>query len=255
MTMQDPFESAQREALRQTDALLDRIAARAPLPDDLDDPVVASLALMAAQIDVDAVPVESTRAAVERALPDLWTGDPATPDDDLLVLAGSTWSREELTSRGPRRGSRHPEHAAVAVAPPRSLPRFSPPPGRPGQPGRPGGRPQRRLRPLTAVVVAAAAIILGTGVSAAVTGGQSINPVTGVGQVVAQLTNGRTLEQQELYDANEQRIDAATGYVRDSRWADAIYQLNRINTIGLPSEDADHIAVQVRHLLKQLRRT
>ena len=41
-----------------TDALLDRVGARAPTPDDLDDPVVAALALMAAEIDLDAVPVE-----------------------------------------------------------------------------------------------------------------------------------------------------------------------------------------------------
>jgi hypothetical protein len=252
MTMQDPFESGQREALQETDALLDRMGARAPFPEDLDDPVVASLALMAAQVDVDAVPIERTRAAVEQAMPEVWADDrgPAVPEADLLVLAGSGWSREELWSRGPRgprRGGRHPEHAAVAMAPPRSLP----PPGWPGEPR----RPERRLRPLTAVVVAVAAIILGIGVSAAVTGGRSINPVTGLEQVVAQLTNGRTAEQQELYDANEQRIDAATGYVRDGKWADAVHQLNRINTGPLPSEDADHIAAQVRELLKQLHRT
>ncbi len=67
----DPFDARPTPEVLATDALLDRVGARAPTPDDLDDPLVAALALMAAEIDLDAVPVETTRAALARAVPDL----------------------------------------------------------------------------------------------------------------------------------------------------------------------------------------
>ena len=74
----DPFDARPTAELLATDALLDRVGARAPTPDDLDDPLIAALALMAAEIDLDAVPVEETRAGVARAVPEL--ASPAAPE-------------------------------------------------------------------------------------------------------------------------------------------------------------------------------
>jgi hypothetical protein len=278
MSQLDPFEAGQREAIRSTDELLDRIGARAPTPEDLDDPLVAALALMAAEIDLDAVPVESTRGALDRALPGFRLGlgrapgAPAAAEEAAAVLdlrnardreavdvlgsgpaaAGTRWSRNDA-SRGPRRSGRHPEHAAVAMAPPRSLPRVASPPGRPGGQGtRPDGRRERRLRPLTAVAVAIAAIVLGGGVTAAVTGGRYVNPLTGLPLVVAELTNGRTLDQQQLFDADVRRIDVARSSARQGDQAGAMHQLNRVRTDGLSDEDNKHIVRLEQEVLKLL---
>jgi hypothetical protein len=223
----DPYEAGQREALQATDALLDRIGSRAPTPEDLDDPLVAALALMAAGIDLDAVPVEVTRAVVERDLADLRlagptpsgrVGEPVVDERTGLVLdlrdapaptgdsdAGAARRgrlaraaaalRPADDDRSLRRGSPGPgTPAPAAIAPPRSLPRSGSPPG-----GRTEGRRRRRLNPAAAFVAVIAALVLGTGVSAVVTGGRSVNPLTGLQQVVAQLTGGRTAEQHELY--------------------------------------------------------
>jgi hypothetical protein len=272
MSAQDPFEPDQRDAIRSTDELLDRIGARAPTPEDLDDPTVAALALMAAEIDLDAVPLESTRGTLAQALQSglrrasapasggeayrmLDLHDDAAPEAvDVLAAylpsaSTSGWSRDDDPLRGPRRGGRRPEHAAVAMAPPRSLPRVAPP-GRPGRPGsRPAGRGDRRLRPLTAVVAALAAIILGSGVTAVVTGGRSVNPLTGVQQVFAELTNGRTVDQQELYDADLRRIEAARSYAQQANQPEAVHQLNRVATDSLSAEDRDYILGQVKQVL------
>jgi hypothetical protein len=212
----DPYEAGQREALRATDALLDRIGSRVPTPEDLDDPLVAALALMAAEIDLDAVPVDVTRAVVERDLADLRLAGPQPPSSnpdavvdertglvlDLRDAPGSADepgaaqpARDDRGPRRPRRGSPYSGAPAPgAIAPPRSLPRSS---SRPG--GRTEGRRTRRLNPAAAFLVVIAALVLGIGVSAAVTGGRSVNPLTGLQQVVAQLTGGRTVEQQDLY--------------------------------------------------------
>ncbi|MGZ4603495.1 MAG: hypothetical protein ACXV0U_07830, partial [Kineosporiaceae bacterium] len=113
-TPHDPFEAGQREALRSTDALLDRLGARTPTPGDLDDPVVAALALMAAEIDLDAVAVDATRVAAERAFPDVTPGigrtlsAPAAPAPggagsglviDLRDYPGYSHAREALRRR------------------------------------------------------------------------------------------------------------------------------------------------------------
>ena len=238
----DPFEAGQREALRATDALLDRIGSRAPTPEDLDDPLVAALALMAAEIDLDGVPVELTRAALEQHLGDLDLAGPprsigvphAVADEpaalvidlrDVPAAAADPTARERMRRRPPGAAPahaaahdgelRHPrrtgrsERAAATgpIAPPRSLPRT-----RPGT-VRPEGRRERRLTPGTAFVAVIAALVLGIGVSAAVTGGRSVNPLTGLQQVVAQLTGGRTAEQSVLFDTAQADLDAAAGAV------------------------------------------
>ena len=270
MTADDPYDADQQDALRSTDELLDRIGARTPTPEDLSDPVVAALALVAAEIDLDAVPVESSRGALEQAFPDLLLGvcrAPASVDRSGRVLdvrnerdaevvdalasrlpslsTGRGWSRNDDLPRGARRSARRPEHAAVAMAPPRSLPRVAPPPGRARAGSRPEGRPARRLRPLTAVVVAVAAIILGSGVTAAVTGGRSINPMT----VVAQLTDGRTADQQQLYEADLRRINAARSYVQQGKRSEAVHQLNRVSVDGLSEDDTRLILARVKQVL------
>jgi len=212
----DPFDARPTSELLATDALLDRVGARAPTPDDLDDPLVAALALMAAEIDLDPVPVEDTRAALARVHPDPAPTDPPLAGDrsgvvidlrdvDPLQPAG----RDEL--RGPRRRPRpvEPAAASVAMAPPRSLPRMPAPGGAPGGSRRPEGRRQRKLRPMVAVAVAVTAIVLGSGVSAAVTGGRSVNPLDGVQQVVAKLTGGRTEDQQAAFQKALEHLRSA----------------------------------------------
>src|SRR4051812_17415370 len=234
----DPYEAGQRDALQATDALLDRIGSRVPTPEDLDDPLVAALALMAAEIDLDAVPVEATRAVVERDLPDLCLAGPQTPGGnpdavvdertglvlDLRDVPGPVddhaAARPTGNDRGsprPRRGSPRPANPLPgAIAPPRALPRSS---SRPG--GRPEGRRTRRLNPAAAFLVVIAALVLGIGVSAAVTGGRSVNPLTGLQQVVAQLTGGRTVEQQELYAKADHDLKQAQAALERADQADA----------------------------------
>src|SRR4051812_28709291 len=227
----DPYEAGQREALRATDALLDRIGSRLPTPEDLDDPLVAALALMAAEIDLDGVPVEATRAAVERDLPVAGSqAPPARPDAvvdertglvldlrDVPASAGDPDAAAALRRRlpgaaaelrpadghralrRPRRPVSRPTGSTTgAIAPPRSLPRSG---SRPS--GRPEGRRPRRLNPAAAFVAVIAALVLGTGVSAAVTGGRSVNPLTGLQQGVAHLTGGRTAEQAAAHQGGD----------------------------------------------------
>jgi hypothetical protein len=225
----DPFDARPTADLLATDALLDRVGARVPTPDDLDDPLIAALALMAAEIDLDTPPLEETRAALAHADPDLVVGPAAPagrPHDEatgfVIDLRGTASSRYQDRSqerdqdrdrdqrRRPQQRPQQPERAAppVAMAPPRSLPRM-PAPGAPGGPRAPRGRRERRMRPLLAVAVAVTAIVLGSGVSAAITGGRSVNPLDGVQQVVAELRGGRTQDQQKAYDEVKRHLDAA----------------------------------------------
>jgi hypothetical protein len=286
----DPFEEGQREALCASDALLDRIGSRAPNPDDLDDPLVAALALMAAEIDLDGVPVDLTRAAVERHLterhltelhlagsgqPEPLPGDGVVDERTGLVLnlrgAGDEAPGEALRRRLPRtaaatgaaenddtrlrrpRLSRRPSAfaAPTAIAPPRSLPR-STPSSRP-EAARPDGRRGRRLRPMTAIVVAVAAIVLGTGVSAAVTGGRSVNPLTGLQQVMAGLTGGRTDEQNRTYQADLGLLQAARAAAEAGDVTQARSQLKRLDLDGLSSEDAQELRHRMAEVSALLR--
>jgi hypothetical protein len=260
----DPYEAGQREALQATDALLDRVGARVPTPEDLDDPLVAALALMAAEIDLDAVPVEVTRAAVERDLGDLRLAAPQTQTDhpdavvdertglvlDLRDVPASTPERE---ARRPRRGSpRSAAPAPAAIAPPRSLPRAG---SRPG--GRPDRRRPRRLNPAAAFVAVIAALLLGTGVSAVVTGGRSVNPLTGLQQVVAQLTGGRTAEQQDLYAKADRDLKQAQVALDRGDRAGArgwLRQYDELKLGALTVEDQKALATRRTSIQRQLDR-
>jgi hypothetical protein len=257
----DPYEAGQREALRATDALLDRIGSRVPTPEDLDDPLIAALALMAAEIDVDAVPVDVTRAAVERVA-DLYptgptptgqVGEPVVDERTGLVLdlrdapasadepAVAPPARDDRGPRRPRRGSSYSGAPAPgAIAPPRSLPRSSTRPG-----GRSEGRRTRRLNPAAAFLVVIAALVLGIGVSAAVTGGRSVNPLTGLQQVVAQLTGGRTVEQQDLYakaDRDLKQAQAALDQGDPAGARSAVKEYDALKLTVLTDEDKSALA-------------
>jgi hypothetical protein len=262
----DPYESGQREALQATDALLDRIGSRVPTPEDLDDPLVAALALMAAEIDLDAVPVDVTRAVVERDLADVRLAGPQPPsgnpdavvdertglvldlrdvrgfaDDAAAGAAVPPPTGDDRSQRRPRRGSSRPAAPAPgAIAPPRSLPRSS---SRPG--GRTEGRRPRRLNPAAAFLVVVAALVLGIGVSAAVTGGRSVNPLTGLQQVVAQLTGGRTVEQQDLYakaDRDLKQAQAALDQGDPAGARSAVKEYDALKLTVLTDEDKSALA-------------
>ena len=214
----DPYEAGQREALRATDALLDRIGSRVPTPEDLDDPLVAALALMAAEIDLDAVPVEVTRAAVERDLAGLRLAGP-----QVRSATGRRRRRAHRPrARPPRRAGLHGEHR-VAPAPGGETPAPGPPAARPlpsprrgrcrvraaGPGARSRGPASAAPEPRGSVRRGDRGARAGLGVSAAVTGGRSVNPLTGLQQVVAQLTGGRTAEQQDLYARANHELDQA----------------------------------------------
>ncbi len=264
----DPFDARPTAEVRATDALLDRIGARAPTPDDLDDPLVAALALMAAEVDLEAVPVERTRAALAGVLPEGVEGAADVPradgpagvvidlrDIDPLPPSG----REQL--RRPRRAQRPVEPAVApgAMAPPRSLPRM-PAPGAPGGPRgsrRPDGRRERRLRPMVAVAVAVTAIVLGSGVSAAVTGGRSVNPLDGVQQVVAQLTGGRTPEQLVAFEEATTNLRKAQAAVAVGDTGTARSELAKITPqllAQLTHDDRLVVEAGITRLEKDLRR-
>jgi len=121
--------------------------------------------------------------------------------------------RNELRppQRRPRAPERQPERTGppAAMAPPRSLPRMPPPGGAPTGPRSPRGRRERTMRPMVAVAVAVLAIVLGSGVSAALTGGRSVNPLDGLQQVVADLTHGRTQDQLRVYEDVKRHLEAA----------------------------------------------
>ena len=209
----DPFDARPTAELLATDALLDRVGARAPTPDDLDDPLIAALALMAAEIDLDAPPVEGTRAALARAVPELDAPDEPMPDQAtglVIDLRDSAVRRPQQRDDVRRPPRRPPERVGppVAMAPPRSLPRM-PAPGAPGGPRAPRKRRERTMRPMVAVAVAVLAIVLGSGVSAALTGGRSVNPLDGLQQVVADLTHGRTQDQLRVYEDVKRHLEAA----------------------------------------------
>ena len=272
---QDPYDAGDIEQLAAVDALFDRLGARAPSPDDLDDPVVAALALMAAEIDLDAVPVDATRGALASARPDVdlppvpfatqdehtglvidlrgadRAGDPSNePVDDAVndtfddaqpvrvhSAVGSAGEPRRPVRRGPR-----PEPGATAMAPPRSLPRSRS--TRPG-PGRPGDAPRHRLRLGTAAVIVLATIVLGSGVSAALTGGRSLNPLDGVQQVVAVITGNRTAEQQQAYDTAQRQLRDARAAVHDGQNAKARSLLKAIDLKALTADDAKAVGRQI----------
>ncbi len=274
----EPFDMHDIEELAATDALLDRVGARSPSAADLDDPLVAALALMAAEIDLDAVPDDDTRTALAASAPDLdmslgpveATQAPdelpgpvidlrdagGVPEPGLPPVRAHSAVGGPDPLRRPRGRGRRPEPGATAMAPPRSLsrrPSTRPGDGRPGQPDQPdraGERRERRLRPMTAVAVAIAAIVLGSGVSAALTGGRSVNPLTGIQQVVSVITGQRTQAQLAAYQAAQRQLAAATKAVAAGEYENARTLLDTIDTADLRPEDAQSVQARITALRK-----
>jgi hypothetical protein len=240
---------------------------------------------MAAEIDLDAVPVDLTRAAVRNDLTELNLPEPGRPDalGDSVVdertglvldlrevprstrdaeaaaalrrrlprVAGGPSEKEDRALRGPRRGGRRPPASApAAIAPPRSLPRAGTRPGG----SHPEGQRQRRLNPGAAFVAVIAALALGIGVSAAVTGGRSLNPLTGLQQVVAQVTGGRTTEQAAAYRGAKRQLDAAQEALDRGDRAEARADLQRVTLKAPPlaPDDLKALAKRKASLEKQL---
>jgi hypothetical protein len=96
---------------------------------------------------------------------------------------------------------------------------------------------------MVAVAVAVTAIVLGSGVSAAVTGGRSVNPLDGIQQVVAELTGGRTQEQRAALDEAQKYLDAAREAVKDGNPEKASAELDKIDAKLLSKLTDDDRAV------------
>jgi hypothetical protein len=106
-------------------------------------------------------------------------------------------------------------------------------------------------------VLVIAALVLGTGVSAAVTGGRSVNPLTGIQQVVAQLTGGRTAEQQEVYakaDRDLQQAQAALDHGDRAGARNWLEQYDALKLTVLTAEDENALGKRRASIQRQLDR-
>ncbi|MBK6871919.1 MAG: hypothetical protein IPK24_10520 [Kineosporiaceae bacterium] len=175
--------------LIQTDELLDRIGRRMPVARDLDDPVLASLAVLAADVDLAPVSLERTRrAAVQRGL---WP-------PDVQRFGGGVVHRDAAGD-------------SVPATQPITLPRLCPPDDAPvaspaaliapqrTNPGAGGTRRAERSlaatrRPVTirvvpGLVAAGAALVLSMTAAAALTRGESVNPAAALVHVVREMSD------------------------------------------------------------------
>ena len=113
------------------------------------------------------------------------------------------------------------------------------------------------MRPMLVVAVAVAAIVLGSSVSAALTGGRSVNPLDGVQQVVAGLTHGRTQEQLAARQkAQKYLLDAETA-VQAGETEKARQELAKITPqllAQLYDDDRAVIKAGIERISRQLRR-
>lgn len=212
-----PFSAVPDVALLvETDELLDRLAARAPRGVDLDDPVLASLAVLAGDVDLDPAPFEPTRRVARgyglrvEDHPGLTRLGPVAlepPTQPLSILAQEVEARPASgvpATLGPRRAARAREQAhdgrRTAGFPPVRVPE---------QPSRAAGRvwqsaetgpagsrrrawrhPRTTIRTVPALAAAGAALVLSMSAAAALTSGESVNPATALAQVVRQISGG-----------------------------------------------------------------
>jgi hypothetical protein len=227
--------SPELEALRRTDELLDRLGRREPGPRDLDDPVAAALAVLAGDVDLSPVPVRDTREGVAAAgawpLPVARALEqaPGSPEPECaeggprLVEIGLTGPRsvpdgESNWADTCREPLRRPQSQPQSQSRSRSQSQ----PQAPIQPHVPSrlrrsvarSRPQLdhprvlRIRPSAGIGVAAALVLLGGGVSAAVTS-DSVNPLTGIATVLSHLTDGRSDAQRQAHAHLVARVNQA----------------------------------------------
>ena len=154
--------------------------------------------------------------------------------------------------RRPRRGIRRDRPATPSADRPAAL---AGPPHVPRVRRRPAAG-SAASPPATAFVAVIAALILGAGVSAAVTGGRSVNPLAGLQQVVAELTGGRTAEQSDLFEQAQSDLDAATGAVDRGDRAEARAHLrdyDRLDLGVLTRADQDRLAAHRAQVQQRLR--
>jgi hypothetical protein len=106
---------------------------------------------------------------------------------------------------------------------------------------------------MVAVAVAITALVLGSGASAAITGGRSVNPLDGIQQVVAELTGGRTEEQLAAYNEAKQHIAEAKSYARADEVAKAREELDKITPLLARLTDDDQKVI--KKALSQLEKS
>ncbi len=167
-------------ALAETDLLLDRLGDRSPYPDDLDDPLFAALAVLAADVDLDEVsPQRTRRTLAEHGLwpPQMDTGSVSAGRLIELTPVGPNGIGATVSPPGWTPESRAQALAAEArAAQLRRLSAFA-------DPGRTVG-----IRLVPALAAAGAALVLSMGAAAALTSGQSVNPAKVIESVVQQFT-------------------------------------------------------------------
>ena len=182
--------------LAETSALLDRLGGRRPTPDDLDDPVAAALAVFAADVDLAAVPVATTRRAAAAA--GLLPAAHVRPQVARTEVDWP-WAQESAATRPMALPTDHPidhpighpfRQAGSAHADPEELPVLLSPSGYgfTGPAQRSAQPPvQMRLRALPVLAATASAVLLSMGAAAAVSGGRTVNPAQVVQGIVAQV--------------------------------------------------------------------
>jgi hypothetical protein len=238
------------EALRSTDELLDRLARREPGPRDLDDPVVAALAVLAGDVDLAPVPVRDT----ERALAGVG-----------LWPLPSVWGVPQAEEHEPAERSRSLLPAEVGIAAPRPIPAGETAPAvtrpeplrRPRRSARP--RPQLdhprvlRLRPRAGVAAAAALVLLGGGMSVAV-GNDSLNPLTGLGNVMGRWTDDRTDQQRQAQKQLTEKVKKAKDLAKAGQKVAAAQLLIEVQgELGtLTGDDQKKLATEMAEVAESL---
>jgi hypothetical protein len=111
------------------------------------------------------------------------------------------------------------------------------------------------MRPMVAVAVAMTAIVLGSGVSAAITGGRSVNPLDGIEQVVAVVTHGRTEDQQNAYEEVERDLVAAQAAAEkrdDTALQDHLGKISKSLLQRLNDDDRTNVLARIDDLKKKI---
>ena len=99
---------------------------------------------------------------------------------------------------------------------------------------------------MVALAVAASAMVLGSGVSAALTHGRSVNPLDGIEVVVAQLSGGRTPDQAAARKDASEALERADRYARKGQNDEARAELAQVEKLVPKLSDDDRKAVRQR---------
>jgi hypothetical protein len=109
---------------------------------------------------------------------------------------------------------------------------------------------------MMAVAVAVTAIVVGSGLSAVLTGGRSVNPLDGIQQVVTELRDGRTADQTSALRAADKAVDLATEHARAGRDDKARDELERARKLldDLALKDRDEMRQRIVDVERALKR-